>query len=275
MPELERLRWGDVEGVRVGRFRGRPYTTCIVWRCGGALIDSGPPNQWRQVRAFARERPVELVVATHHHEDHAGNLAPLQALGLRVVAPRQSLELLARGFPLQLYRRLVWGRPGRVEAEDLPPRLELPDGRLLEAVFAPGHSPDMTCLLDRERRLLFAADLYLGRRLRYLRADEDLDGILASLRRCLDADFDTLLCSHRGIVPDAKAALAEKLENLLALRAEVHRHAASGEPVRRVTRRLLGPEDALSWLSALHFSKRNLVRACLTPSPTTSPGPRP
>ena len=134
----------------------------------------------------------------------------------KTLAPAKSLAPLSEGFRLQLYRRLIWGRPPRVRAAPLPRVVELSAGGTLVPVLLPGHSPDMTCLVEPRRRLLFSADLYVARRQRYLRADEDLGGILDSLRRALELDFDTLLCAHRGVVADGKSRLRQKLENARA-----------------------------------------------------------
>jgi glyoxylase-like metal-dependent hydrolase (beta-lactamase superfamily II) len=264
MAAYERLHHGDVEGLRVGRFGGRINTTCILWRIGATLVDTGPPSEWRQVRRFVAERPLRRVIVTHHHEDHAGNLARLADLAdAEILAPCESLAPLADGFPMQLYRRLIWGRPARLRAAPLPPRVDLAGGGALEAIHLPGHSPDMTCLLEGRRRLLFGADLYVARRQRYLRADESLSGILASLRRALELDFDTLLCAHRGVVEDGKDRLRQKLDYFEELCDRAAELAEAGLGIREVARRLLGPEDNVSRLSLLHYSKRNLIHGCL------------
>ncbi len=271
MAEHERLRHGDIEGVRVGRFGGRINTTCILWRIGDALVDTGPPSEWRAVRRFVAERPPRRIVVTHHHEDHAGNLARLAAAGgAEILAPAASLAPLAEGFPLQLYRRLVWGRPRRVRAAPLPAAVELAGGGALEPVLLPGHSPDMTCLLERRRRVLFGADLYVARRQRYLRADESLPGILESLRRALDLDFDTLLCAHSGVVEDGRVRLRQKLEYFERLCRGAAKLAEEGLAIAEIANRLLGPEDRVSRLSRLHYSKRNLIRGCLDVVPAVS-----
>ena len=275
MGERQRLRYGEIEGLRVGRFGGKVNTTCILWRLGDTLVDTGPPNQWRPVRLFAAERPLRRVLVTHHHEDHAGNVARLAAAGgLEVLAPAESLAALADGFPLQLYRRLIWGRPARLRAAPLPASVELSAGGALEPVLLPGHSPDMTCLLDRRRRVLFSADLYVARRQRYLRADESLAGILNSLRRALDLEFDTLLCSHRGVVEDGKERLRQKLAYFDELCGRAVELADRGLDEDEITRRLLGPEDHVSRLSRLHYSKRNLIRGCLAAARSTGSGGR-
>jgi glyoxylase-like metal-dependent hydrolase (beta-lactamase superfamily II) len=264
MGVCERIEWNGIEGLRVGRYGHRVNTTCILWRLGTTLIDSGPPNQWACVRAFAREQSLDQVVATHHHEDHAGNLSKFKHLGhSRLLAPRESLDLIANGFPLQMYRRIVWGRPGRIRAEPFSECIELADGNTLEPILLPGHSPDMTCLLDRTRGVLFGADLYVGGRLRYLRQDENLNGIVAGLRHILTCDFGTLLCSHRGLVRPAKEKLALKLEYLEELREKARSLQRKEVPPETIARHLLGREDFVSYFSFGHFSKRNLIAACL------------
>ncbi|MFQ5349140.1 MAG: MBL fold metallo-hydrolase [Thermoanaerobaculia bacterium] len=264
MGERERLRHLDIEGIRVGRFGGRVMTTCILWRIGDTLVDTGPPNQWRAVRRFVAEEPLRRALVTHHHEDHAGNLARLQeATGAEIVAPDESLVPLAQGFPLQLFQRLIWGRPRRVRPAPLPARVELAAGGALEPVLLPGHSPDMTCFVEPRRRVLFGADLYVGRRQRYLRADESLTGILVSLRRALGLEFDTLLCSHRGVVEDGKGRLRARLAYLEELCGRAASLAEEGLEVAEISRRLLGPEDHVGRMSRLRFSKRNLIRGCL------------
>ncbi len=272
MGVVERLHFEDVEGIRVGRFTGRINTTCILYRVGDTLIDTGSPNQWRAVRAFLEEKPVRQVAVTHHHEDHAGNLARLQGKADRpLLAPAESLELLASGFPLQVYRRIIWGQPGLARAEPLPASLPLAAGGGLEPVLLPGHSPDMTCLLERSRGVLFGADLYISSRPRYLRQDEDLTGILQSLRRALALDFGTLLCSHRGVLLDAKEALQRKLDYLVSLSQQASELHSQGIAAASITRRLLGREDSVSLISLGHFSKRNLIRECLRVSDGQSP----
>ena len=260
---IERIEHHDVEGIRVGRFGSQINTTCIVYRLGSTVIDVGPPNQWRTVRRFLAERPVSRVVVTHHHEDHAGNLARVgRAHEAEVLSPAGGLAPLAEGFALKPYQHLIWGRPRRVRPQPIAGEIDLGGGRTLLPVAAPGHSADMTCFYDRERGWLFTGDLYISSKTRYLRADEDLGAELASLRRILELDFDTLFCSHRGVVENGKAALAAKLRFLEDLGERVRLLREEGRSVAEISRALLGREDLTSFLTGFHFSKRNLIAAC-------------
>ena len=173
------------------------------------------------------------------------------------------MTTMSQGYELQLYRRLIWGRPQTVQPEPLPERLELDGGLALVSVPTPGHSPDSTCYLEPERGWLFTGDLYIAARTRYLRQDENLGEHIESLRRVLELDFDTLLCSHRGVITEGREALARKLDYLQSLRAEAHRLHAQGKSTAAITRELLGGEGHLGLFTRFHFAKRNLIAACL------------
>ncbi len=261
---IERIEHADVEGIRVGKFASQINTTCIVYRLGSTVIDTGPPNQWRTVRRFLTERRVRQVVVTHHHEDHSGNLARAgRALDAEILAPAGGLAPLAEGFSLKPYQHLVWGRPKPVHPSPIAGEIEIGGGRTLTPIAAPGHSTDMTCLLDPQRGWLFTGDLYISSKTRYLRADEDLPAQLASLRRILELDFDTLFCSHCGVVEAGKEALGRKLRFLEELCERVRLLRDEGRNVAEITRALVGREDLMSWLTGFHFSKRNLIAGCV------------
>jgi glyoxylase-like metal-dependent hydrolase (beta-lactamase superfamily II) len=262
---VERIEHEGVEGIRVGRYANKINTTCVLYRVGDTIIDTGPPNQWPAVRRFLREKPVGQVIVTHHHEDHAGNLGLIvREFGCPVLAPAASLQPLEHGFHLQLIRRIVWGSPrARVRARALPDEILLGPGSHLVPIATPGHSPDLTCLLEPQRGWLFAGDLFIAPKILYLRRDEDLRVMMDSLRLIQGYDFDTVFCSHRGIVPDGKKGLKKKLENLEALCEQAGTLYRAGASSGEITRRLLGKESLMSWISAGDFTKKNLIDACL------------
>lgn len=259
-----RLRHGPVEGLQVGRFDWGINTVSICYRIGQTLIDTGPPNRWGAVRQFVWERPIQRVIVTHHHEDHAGNAAPLRhTLHLPVLAPAKSLKPLAEGFPVEFYRRLVWGRPEPVEAAPVPDETELANGWHLRAIPAPGHAPDMMCYLVPEPGWLFTADLFIARRPRYLRYDEDVPQLIRTLRDVLTLEFETIFCGHRGIVEHGKQALRGKLQYLETLCGQARDMHKAGHTISAITRQLLGRSGLLRWISGGDFSKQNLIASCV------------
>ncbi len=259
----QRIEHAGVEGLKVGRIGSQLSTTCILYRLGATVIDTGPPNQWRRVRRFLEERDVERVIVTHHHEDHSGNLAAIRrSLEAPIYSPPGSVEAIAGGFPLKPYQRFVWGTPKRVRPQPIGGEIDAGDGRTLRAIHAPGHSDDMTCYLEPERGHLFTGDLYIAGKTRYLRRDEDLKQQLESLRKVLALDFEIVFCSHRGVIREGRAALQRKLDFLDSLCQRVAALKAEGRGVPEITRTLLGREDLMTLITGLHFSKRNLIAAC-------------
>ncbi len=230
---------------------------------GDTLVDSGFARWARKLVPWAGERGVRRVVHTHHHEDHVGGSAALhRELGARVLAPPASLVLLARPYRLPFYRSLVWGQPEGVSAEPLGAEVEM-GGRSFRVIPTPGHAPDHVCLFQPEEGWLFTGDLYISARSRYLRAVEDAGVILESLRRVAALEPRLVICSHAGFVQQGAAALRSKIRywERLGERAEaLHRE---GLGLRAITRRLLGPEGFMTWISGGAFAKRHLVASLL------------
>ena len=260
---------GPVDGLMAGRYPMGLSTQVACYRIGRTLIDTGAPNQWRHVRSWVEAQHeshgIDRVVVTHHHEDHAGNAGRIQKLlDVPVYAPASSVERLREGFAMEWYRHVVWGRPARVEAEPVPEALPLADGTALRPIPAPGHADDMACYLADAHGLLFSADLYISRRPKYFRYDEDAAQLIESLHAVLAHDFDTLLCAHRGVVTDGPAALRDKARYLEALQGVVQRRSrADGRSIADIRAEILGREGLLYWISGGDFAKRNLIASCL------------
>lgn len=268
MFEKHYLAHGPVEGLRTGRFGASINMTSTCYRIGHTLIDTGPSNRWWTVRRFVKrqhaEHSIERVVLTHHHEDHAGNARRIkQRLDVPVFAPEGSLEPLAEGFPMEWYRRVVWGRPKPVAAQSVPPFLPIENGWHLQAIPAPGHADDMVCYLVPEAGWLFAADLFIAREPQYLRFDEDVLQLIDSLRRVLKYDFDVVFCGHRGVIENGRRALRDKLLYLEALCGVVQRRHQSGESINHITEQMLGRDGRLRWVTGGDFSKKHMIRSCL------------
>lgn len=267
MPIRERYQHEHLEGARVGRFNFGINTTFIVYRLGGTLIDTGPANQWSSVRKFISEKPVKRLLLSHHHEDHSGNAARIaREYQLTPLAPELGREKLARGYRTPPVQRFIWGRPKPVETDPLPESLTLEDGTRVEAIHTPGHAKDLHVFFLPEKGWLFSGDLYISRKIRYLRADENLGQIIESIRRVLTLEFETLLCAHRGVLENGREALAEKYQNILHLCEQSQSLAGEGLGLTDIMHKLLGPEDQFARLSGGNFSKANLIKEALAVS---------
>jgi hypothetical protein len=109
--------------------------------------------------------------------------------------------------------------------------------------------------------------LFISRRLRFLRDDEDPNALIRSLQRVLTLDFETLFCAHRGVIQDGRKQLQEKLDYLSGLRQQVLELAGQGLSHRQITRRALGRETSMYFLTRGKFSAINFVRGFLSAAP--------
>ncbi len=242
---------------------GRPIYTTEAYLVDGLLVDSGCPATGARLAAWCRGQPIRQVVNTHHHEDHSGGNAVLRReLGLTVAAAPAAVPILADFPHLQFYRRLAWGQPANVTVDTLGEVVET-EHYGFEVIPTPGHCPDHVCLWEPREGWLFSGDLFVRERVRYLRADEDMDKLLASLRRALALRPQLLVCSHSGLVEDACGALQRKIDFWQQMAEQVRTLHAQGLSPRQITARLSGSEGLLTFLSAGHFSKINLVRELL------------
>lgn len=258
---------GPITRLRLSRtWRGRPLHEVSAYLVGDLLIDTGPPATAGEVVEFCRRHRVRRVVNTHHHEDHVGGDARLAAeLGLDIRAPAGSLPILAAWRPVPAYRRLVWGQPADCRPRDLAPLDDVVEvgGYRFRVLPTPGHAFDHVCLFEESRGWLFSGDLYVHPRVQYSRRIEDLSVHLESLRRMLALGPELLVCSHAGLVPDARGALARKIAWWEALGRRARELSDAGLSERAATRRLLGRDGPLALLSLGDFSKRNTVRGLL------------
>ncbi len=255
-------QFGEVTFLRTTRsVLGWPLFWGGAYLVDGLLVDCGPPATARQLVQTLRGHRVEGLVVTHHHEDHHGAAAWLRKeRGIVPRVPAPALPLLADGFIVETYRRLVWGKPPRIVAEPLGSEVQTRTLRLA-VVPTPGHSADHVCFFEPERGWLFTGDLFLAERLRYLRDDEDLRALIDSLHTVARLPVKQVFCAHRGLVRDGPAALRRKAENLEALWARARDLLARGVDEAEIARRVVGPEGFLTWFSLGRFSARNFVRA--------------
>ena len=102
---------GPITRIRLARtWLGRPLYGVNAYLVDGLLIDTGCPATARELSGWCRERGIQQVVNTHHHEDHSGGDGMLQrTLRVPLSVPELAVPILARFPRLQPYRRLVWG----------------------------------------------------------------------------------------------------------------------------------------------------------------------
>lgn len=253
-----------VQGIKVGRLAQGINTQFIVYRMGETVIDSGPSNQWKYVQPFLQKKPVKQLLLTHHHEDHAGNAQRIaDEHGVLPKAPKLGQAKMASGYKIPLLQQVVWGKPIPVKTQPLGEVEYLADGSEVIPVHTPGHAKDLTVFYLPKQKYLFSGDLFISRKLKMLRVDENLFQLMDSIRCILDLDFEVVFCPHAGVIEDGKQALKDKYKYLIELCGKVKSMGDEGKNAESIAESILGPESMIARLTGGNFSQINLIKEAL------------
>ncbi|MBI5506640.1 MAG: MBL fold metallo-hydrolase [Deltaproteobacteria bacterium] len=201
------------------------------------LFDTGSGT--RDIKHIADNvtRKPTTALPSHVHYDHIGSVASFDEVAMidlpvnrEHTADNRYTPSLAMSLSPAASSFMVteWWRPG--EKIDI-------GGRVLEAVWIPGHSPDSIAVIDRARGYAFIGDfLYAGELYTFL-PGADLAAYLESTKRLL-ADYPevkTLLCGHMDTTMPRQALvdLQEALTGVLEQRAPSQRVWWLGGLVRK------------------------------------------
>jgi glyoxylase-like metal-dependent hydrolase (beta-lactamase superfamily II) len=197
------------------------------------------------VMALLREKSLSRIVLTHHHEDHSGNAATIsKRYAIPVMAHPLAAEKLRLGFPIRPYQRLVWGKAPAVAVTPLANVVET-NRFSFTPVHTPGHSKDHVVFFENQRGWLFSGDLYLGERIKFFRYDENFYDQIASLKKLMTLDFDTLFCAHNPCLKNGKQRIKNKLQFLEDLYGKVRELSEKGHSEKAVIKTLDPKQDRM------------------------------
>jgi endoribonuclease LACTB2 len=255
---VRRIEPGIVR-LELSSWRGRSLGyTVSAYVMNGVLVDTGFPGVRAELLGAVRSLNPRGVVVTHWHEDHAGNVPRLVALGLPIRMHGRCLATLRARPAIRLYRRIVWGRTARLSQP-----FKRFDPAPLEIIETPGHTEDHLVVWDAERRIVAGGDLFLGVKVRVAHAHESPRALLRSLKTVAALEPRILLDPHRGVVEHATNRLQAKINWMEEMIGEMQTLAARGCGEREIQRRVLGREAFVGRASFGEYSKRSLVRAVL------------
>ncbi|MCC6931532.1 MAG: MBL fold metallo-hydrolase [Gemmatimonadaceae bacterium] len=252
-------RHDDVVRLEMSTRRSRTVGVAVsAFLVRGVMIDTGFPGIGDDVERLLSSERLQGVMVTHWHEDHAGNLDRVVRRGIPVAAHADTLARSRAAERIPVYRRWTWGQPLPFSALITP--LDV-DG--LELIATPGHSADHHVVWDRTTGSLFAGDLFIGVKVRVAHHDESPRALVASLRRVLALQPARVFDAHRGLLPDALAALRAKADWTEEIIARVTSMAREGAPPSRIEREVLGARESTDYVSFGEYSRASLVRAIL------------
>ncbi|MFN2244591.1 MAG: MBL fold metallo-hydrolase [Anaerolineae bacterium] len=240
------------------------YQTAAYW-VDGLLIDTGCAHTASQFTSALRSLQVSQVANTHSHEDHIGaNSGVQEEFGCPILAHPDALPILQdpRLQPLQPYRLLFWGRPRPSQGTPIGDRLETERFRF-QVIHTPGHSPDHICLFEPDRGWLFSGDAYIGGKDRALRAGYDIHGIITSLKKLAELPVGMIFSGSGTVRTEGRRHLKKKIAYLEELGEQIYALHKEGLAARRISRRLLGREMPIAYVTLGHFSGLRLVQSYL------------
>ncbi len=224
-------------------------TGFIVGAEGIVVIDSGPSLRYGQQmrRAIARvsDKPVVLVINTHHHPDHfLGNQAfadvPIGALA----DTRQGIATEGNAFAENLFRmsgNWMKGTEVQVPNRTLAAGKFAVAGRALRLVALDGHTGADLVVIDEQSGVLFAGDLVFNGRAPTT-PHADVGHWLAALdqleKLTRESGFTTLVPGHGAVTRDA-APIRQTREWLKWLTTSLREAARAGLDMNEVLARPL------------------------------------
>jgi len=258
----------------------------------GVAVDPGSSRMRRSLARHLKDLPdgaVRSIVATHHHEEHTGNLNWLsERTGTPLYVGTATAKILQAGLRIPRVRAMIIGDPPQLHPpfELLSERL-VSDGTILEVLPAPGHCDDHVVLYDPKEKLLIAGDAFMGVYFSAPNPDVDSRQWIETLDRLLRLDVEILVEGHglihtlRADIPDVpgvvvrrhpRQEMEEKLNYLRWLRAQIEAGACEGLPVRAIEATCFPWGQRRSWegllndelmraLSLGHWSRTELVRS--------------
>lgn len=249
----------EVLQLQMGSWQGRLAGYAVnAYVVRDVLIDTGAPRARGELLAAVRRLAPRGAVITHCHEDHAGNAAELAAMRLPLLMHPSCEAALRHPERIGTYRRLVWGSTNALTA---PVRRFDPSP--LTALPLPGHTEEHLVVWDAERRILAGGDLFLGVKVRIAHGSESPRRLVESLRAAAALEPRLLLDAHRGAVYEPLPLLHAKIAWMEDTLGRIEALHARGLDERAITRRVLGREELVGWISRGEYSKRAFVRAVL------------
>ena len=261
----------------------------IVYR--GIAIDPGSPKMRPSLARHLQrlDQKVQAVFATHHHEEHVGNLDWLaRKTTAQLCVGSETLAMLRTPTRLPWARRVVIGQPQPLlgQAQIIEKTVQVGSMRL-EVIPTPGHCSDHISLYDPENKVLLAGDAYMGTYFATPNPDVDSQLWIETLQRLVTMDIEVMVEGHghvytmRQDIPDLpglvvrkhpRDAFEQKLRFFQWVNQQIKSGQADGWSAKAIEATCFPWGQRWAWenflndqvvrlLSGGHFSRHELIRS--------------
>jgi glyoxylase-like metal-dependent hydrolase (beta-lactamase superfamily II) len=222
MNTIKHHKFNDVNCYELGYgYVGKPYMNTMFYIIDDIIIDTGQSLMKNSFAEIVKDKKISTGLLTHHHEDHSGNVKRLiEMKQITVYGHEITAAKMKSGFKILPYQHLMWGKADKAMISLLPELIET-EKYTLTPIHTPGHSKDHTSYYEKNQGWLFSGDLFLGTRIKYFRADEKIHDTIASIKKVLMLDFDSLFCAHNPQPSGGKIKLKQKLDYLEELTGKI------------------------------------------------------
>ncbi|QHA93953.1 MBL fold metallo-hydrolase [Bacillus sp. N1-1] len=225
------------------------------------LIDCGPSRLQKEISDFLSNERYTQIILTHHHEDHTGNASIVPA-SIPIYIHPTGIPLCRDKPHLPLYRRVFWGSRKPFTPQGIERRIKTKH-HTFELLHTPGHAPDHLALLEQNQGWLFTGDLYVMSHPKSIFAFESIPDVIQSLHYVLRYDFDTVFCSHAGVLQNGRKRLEEKLHYLLSIQNQVLQKHSDGKPASVIQKELFPDRHVLNYFSLFENSSKHIITSIL------------
>jgi len=184
-------------------------------------------------RAKLDTRDISLILNTHGHIDHMGGNAIVKKISNANIAAHElevpyienhELSFRNRTISPERKKRIfsLMGENTKVEIVlHNGDSIDIGNGRKLNVILTPGHSPGSISFYDEEEKVLFSGDaVFLGETVVKMPAYSDVDAYIQSLKRVGELKLNYLLTSHYP--PLRGSNIASALKQCLKLVKDIH-----------------------------------------------------
>lgn len=264
MALIKEFNYEAVTGARFGKYNLADNSSAVIYQLDNILIDSGPPNQKKEVINYLENKKFNKLILTHHHEDHSGNASVIsQKFDVPVYVHENGILPLKKGFTLKMYQQIFWGKGKNCTAKPVDDFIHSDNGFTLEPIYTPGHCDDHLCFLERKMKWLFTGDLFLSVKPKLFRLDENLNLQIKSLEKILEYDFEIIFCSHRGALENGHDLIKKKLLYFKEIIEKVNFLKSKGLNKKNIVKTVLGKKSFEELISFGHLSKKNFINECV------------